>query len=548
MKLKNLLLYIFVIALFACEKDEEMVKIRSDATPAVITSTPAELTTSISEETLNDEITINWHETDYGVSTEVNYVLELDVTCNNFQNPISLGSTTNASFKITHDLLNSKLINDLKLAHHHPAEVQLRVVSKVKGNFGQTSEPVSFSLTPWRQWSKGLWLLSASWSDASAPAIYATGNSSYEGYAYLGNDDAFRFANTRSCDKEVFGGSSGQLAKGEASTELSVVDNGYYRIKADPENLTYELTRISSFGLIGTATQGGWSTSTAMTYNAAGKVWEVTADLTSGALKFRANNEWTINYGPEDGSELSGTLLLDDPGAISIEESGNYTITIDFSKTKSPDYTYTIKKNQAGEAPLNLWLPGEYQGWNPAAAPTIKSINANSFEGYVYISSPTGYKFTSAPDWNHINYGDSGTPGVLTTDGLANSLGVSSAGVYKFNVNVNTLTYTADLISTMGMIGTATPGSWDTSSPLTYDQANDVWTATINLVPGALKFRANNAWTINYGPADSGALEGTLIFDDPGAINITEAGSYTVTVDFSRDEAPYKYSYRVIKN
>lgn len=249
---------------------------------------------------------------------------------------------------------------------------------------------------------------------------------------------------------------------------------------------------------------------------------------------------------------MTGKLLLDDPGSISIQESGNYTVVIDFSKKKSPDFTYTVTKNAAGQVPATLWLPGEYQGWSPSTAPTIKAINSSTFEGYVYIASPTGYKFTDAPDWNHTNYGDSGTPGVLTTDGSAGGLGLSQAGVYKFNVNVNTLAYSAVLINSMGMVGPATlNGSndgWNQSVAMSYDQANDVWSATINLAPGALKFRANNEWTINYGPADSNSLTGALIFDDPGSINITESGSYTVILDFSRSEAPYKYTYSIVKN
>ncbi len=38
------------------------------------------------------------------------------------------------------------------------------------------------------------------------------------------------------------------------------------------------------------------------------------------------------------------------------------------------------------------------------------------------------------------------------------------------------------------------------------------------------------------------------MFDDPGAINITEAGNYTVTIDMSRKESPYKYTYSIVKN
>jgi hypothetical protein len=222
------------------------------------------------------------------------------------------------------------------------------------------------------------------------------------------------------------------------------------------------------------------------------------------------------------------------------------------SKSKSPDFTYFVIKNSDDVAPAKLWLPGEYQGWNPGAAPTIKAVDAEQFEGYIYISSPTGYKFTSAPDWDHINYGDAGTQGNLTVDGLANGMGLATPGVYKFNVNVSALTYTAILINSMGMIGPATAGGtdagWGASVPMSYDATKDVWSATINLAPGALKFRANNEWTINYGPSDSNAMEGVLIFDDPDAINITEAGSYTVSIDFSRSKTPYKYNYKITKN
>ena len=197
--------------------------------------------------------------------------------------------------------------------------------------------------------------------------------------------------------------------------------------------------------------------------------------------------------------------------------------------------------------PSMLWVPGEYQGWNPGAAPTITEVSEGKFEGYVNISSATGYKFTSAPDWDHINYGDSGTLGVLTTDGLANGMGLGTPGYYKFNVDVGNLTYSAALTETWGMVGTATPGVWDISSPLTFNAVNNTWSATIDLVNGALKFRANDGWDINFGPADTNALVGTLIQTD-NAISIPETGTYTVTIDLSKSKAPYMYQYKVVKN
>ena len=42
-------------------------------------------------------------------------------------------------------------------------------------------------------------------------------------------------------------------------------------------------------------------------------------------------------------------------------------------------------------------------------------------------------------------------------------------------------------------------GSWDNSTPMAYDHVNKTWKVTADLVPGNVKFRLNNTWTINYG-------------------------------------------------
>jgi hypothetical protein len=197
--------------------------------------------------------------------------------------------------------------------------------------------------------------------------------------------------------------------------------------------------------------------------------------------------------------------------------------------------------------PPTLWVPGGYQGWSPGTAPVIYGTSETTFEGFVYIKEGTGFKFTSNPDWDHINYGDSGTPGVLTTDGLANGMSAGEPGYYRFKVDIENLTYEMYRVQSFGLIGTATPGVWDNSTPMTYDEATGKWTVTANLASGALKFRANNSWDVNYGPEDSNALSGKLIQTD-GAITIAEAGSYTVTLDFSRAQAGRVYTYTVVKN
>jgi hypothetical protein len=195
-----------------------------------------------------------------------------------------------------------------------------------------------------------------------------------------------------------------------------------------------------------------------------------------------------------------------------------------------------------------LWLPGSYENYSPATAPTIPATLADpsAYEGFAYFSSPGNFKFTSAPDYSHINYGDGGN-GTLTTNGNAGGIVYPSAGVYLLDADVSKLTYSATLISTFGIIGTATAGQWNSSTPMTYNQSTGLWTITASLTAGALKFRANNGWDINYGPSDSNALTGTLIFNDPGSINITTAGTYTITMDMTQSKQT-AYLYSVVQN
>jgi hypothetical protein len=80
-----------------------------------------------------------------------------------------------------------------------------------------------------------------------------------------------------------------------------------------------------------------------------------------------------------------------------------------------------------------------------------------------------------------------------------------------------------------------------------YNAATQTWSKTADLVNGALKFRANNGWDVNYGPADSNSFSGNLIQTD-ASITISEDGNYTITIDLSRKTAPYEYTYSIVKN
>jgi hypothetical protein len=545
MKRITLFIYIALIALLSCEKEEPMIMLTADAKPPEITGLPAGFTKFITQETLNDKLELNWSKADYGVSTEVKYTVEMDSKCNSFATPVVIGTTTSTALSITLDNLNAKLLGELEVASHQASELQLRVTATMSNRFLEVSDGIPITIKPWNDKPAALY---AGENSSSAPVLYAVSKDVFEGYKYLVGGSSFRFSDNTLCADSIFGSSGvpGELSLTSASTKIAIAESGYYKVKVDRKNLHYEITP-ANWGMIGTATPGGWNNSTPLTYNADKDVWEGQLDLAAGALKFRANNGWDINYGPAASNDLSGKLI-ETNDAITISEPGNYKVTVDFSQSKSPYvYQYTVVRSGDVTEPAKLWLPGGYQGWNPSTAPTIYAISDFVYVGYVYINAGTAFKFTNAPDWDHINYGDSGTKGVLTTDGLANGLSLDVPGYYRLKADTENLAYETALIDSWGMIGTATPGGWDNSSPMIYDQAKDVWKATINLVPGALKFRANNKWDINYGPASSAAMNGTLI-ETNDSISIQEAGNYTVTIDLSRSKAPYQFIYTVVKN
>ncbi|HOP04843.1 MAG TPA: SusF/SusE family outer membrane protein [Tenuifilaceae bacterium] len=190
-----------------------------------------------------------------------------------------------------------------------------------------------------------------------------------------------------------------------------------------------------------------------------------------------------------------------------------------------------------------LWVPGSYQNWSPADAPTIASLLFDgNYEGYVYFPTEnTQFKFTSDPDWSHTNYGNGGV-GVLDTDPGASNLTVTDAGYYKFNVNTNNLTWTYALTS-WGIIGTAVPPyDWSEDIDMTYNVDNNVWEVTTDLEAGVFKFRANDGWDINYGEDDP-----TLkTLKHGGAdIPVAEAGNYTITLILKNSPV---YTYTIVKN
>jgi starch-binding outer membrane protein SusE/F len=200
-----------------------------------------------------------------------------------------------------------------------------------------------------------------------------------------------------------------------------------------------------------------------------------------------------------------------------------------------------------------LYVPGAYQGWDPGSAPAIAEANGRPkmYEGYIYMpgTGEQDFKYTNARDWAHTNYGDGGN-GTFSTDGAAAGLHVPDGGYYECTADLNTNTWTATK-TTWSIIGDATPGGWTTDTQMTYDPTAQVWKVTADMLSGgSFKFRANNAWVIDFAIDATGKL---VYADNPflgytaGLNNLTvpSNGNYTITLDL---HSSGNYSYTLHKN
>ncbi|TCD08298.1 SusF/SusE family outer membrane protein [Pedobacter frigidisoli] len=219
--------------------------------------------------------------------------------------------------------------------------------------------------------------------------------------------------------------------------------------------------------------------------------------------------------------------------------------------TYSKAVSLSVKTYQAQAVYPLLYIPGDYQGWSPSTAPTAAALLPKIYEAYIYI--PAGgtnyFKMTSAKDWDHINYGDGGA-GKISVDGNAAGLIAPASGYIQVSVNLNTNTWSATK-TTWSILGDASPGGWSTDTQLVYNTATQVWTVTADMVStGSFKFRANNAWTIDFGVDANGKLAyaDSPVFGYNGTVNnitVPSSGNYTITLDL---HDPSNYNYKLKKN
>ncbi|MCH7408546.1 SusE domain-containing protein [Belliella sp. DSM 111904] len=193
----------------------------------------------------------------------------------------------------------------------------------------------------------------------------------------------------------------------------------------------------------------------------------------------------------------------------------------------------------------SLRIPGDYQGWNPENNFTIIYSEGSDdvYEGFVHILSGTGeFKFITGPAWDDFpDYGLGASANSLAEGG--GNLDIADGfGTYRVKADLENLTYELERIGTWGIIGDATPGGWNTETPMSFDRDENVLTITIDLAVGNFKFRTEDvSWDDNFGMTDE---DGVLEIDGDD-IPVAEAGNYTIILDM---KTPWEIRYSITKN
>jgi hypothetical protein len=341
-KFKIVLIALLSIGFWSCEDEQELLFSTPAAEFAMITPDAGTAVVLTPELGTNPALTVTWEDADYGTPTAVTYTVEIAETGTEFEDIIEAATTNGTT--VTWSVLE---LNGAAVAAGLTPFVEGGLDIRIRANVGTTGSQPTYSderTVLVTTFSTDLPKLAVpgnhqGWNPPTAPRIAASafGETDYEGFIWLdgghkfvGPDAAGNF-NWGNTDWGWNGSVAGVLVEtGEQDLNAPA---GYYRVRADTDALTYSEV-LTTWGIIGAATPNGWDSSTQLTYNPTTKFWEGIVVMTAGEFKFRANNDWAINFGgPSDAMTYDGPNL-------SVDAAGTYMVKLDLTNPR--EYTYTL--------------------------------------------------------------------------------------------------------------------------------------------------------------------------------------------------------------
>lgn len=232
---------------------------------------------------------------------------------------------------------------------------------------------------------------------------------------------------------------------------------------------------------------------------------------------------------------------VDEPSDVNFYVSA--TIGANYQKLYSNAVTVRVTVTKAERVYPQVWVIGDYCGWNHDNSQFLYSFQDNDiYEGVIDFGekAANGFKLTGVGGWDDsCNWGINGEEPApeaeagsitLISSGGSGNIEAYSKRFYRFEFNKTTLVLSNKLsfnsLSIVGDAGEQVSG-WGTAEvDMKFDAAKQRFYADVDLSEGEIKFRLDHAWTTSFGSATEGKL------DSDGNIKVP-AGKYRVYVNLN---------------
>lgn len=539
MNMKKIYLYTLLLGLVGLTSCED------DASPVLSVKTNAELEAlpqaeyTFTEANAKDAFTIKWNPVDYGFQGVNSYTVVMSNPANG--KSVKLGETSDQELALTNGEINNYL-GELNVYPGQAGELAISLgYSAYEGKLDSVAgNVITFKATPYDPKVANItwdYAYVATYPAASVRAggdvdwdwtkAYmlgdVDGDGSYEGWVNIDEDNV--------AYKVLDGKTYEVLAEG-----TTIEKKGFYQISLNGGTLT-QSAEPTVWGVIGDATSGKWDKETAMEYNPDTRLWTVVTSLLAGKeIKFKSDQGMWLGVTAGEETNMGGEINGGNNIKIVADKDTTYLVTLDL--TEAGKYSYSLKAVEFEQSSEFITLPGNYQGtveaeqWKPEEKTAVKLLSEArdfNYSGTAYMPAGTLFKFYDGGTWigldGKIAWKDSDkTSGNFALkSGGGDNIELPVGAYYRFDVNLKKLT--AEIHKTgWEVIGDATPGAWDKGTVMDYNPDTKLWSVTITLTDGEMKFRWDGGWDINLG-GSLGALT-------QGGENMKAlAGTYDIVLD-----------------
>ena len=521
---------------------------------------------------------ISWEPADFGVTTQVDYVLELSKADGSAKKTLAAG-VTKTEATVAYLDLNGIVYADFELEAGIPHDLLLTVGASVGVTETYWSEPMTITVT-------------ATAAAKVYPKLFVVG--SYNGWAHDANQYLFDFEGSDNSyegmvdfgedhaanEFKITGGAWGKdehsmngAHDAETKTISLVVgggDNIYVYQAKRYYHLTFtrtpDLTADFSFDQIGVIGDfNGWGADVVMQFNPATQKFYADVEFPAdGGFKFRADAGWDVNWGS------TGSGVLDSGDNIPVK-AGNYRVYLNMNDKNKMTYELnaaaygteedttmgggTTEPDPEPTPTLGWGLVGEYNGWGAESDIMLASDGTYLVAKGVSLSGQ--FKFRKDGGWD-VNFGAPGdvepfelTPNAeteLAAGGKNFTIAEGTYDVYLDEANakawfINDGSYpgggAAPEASEWGIVGVV--NGWAAPDVTMYKTSTDGLFVAYNVAmpDGGFKIRANGEWNDakNYGLETAGAVEvdhwySVITSGGSGDMSLT-AGNYDIWFDLN---------------